>query len=185
MLREEERVMIKKQWYTKSTYLLVALALALSLWVVAVPLRGTVEAIPTPPTDYYVDAVNGNNANSGLDWANAWKTITHAVELGATTPGDVIHVADGFYATSSNGENFPIDFHTNDVSLIGAGGDTSIIAANNQEKNILNIWADGVTISDFELRDARAKWWGSTGNGIYMNDADDCLISHLRIYNLG
>ena len=175
--------MTKKQWYAKPTYLLVALALVLSLWMVAVPLRGTVEAIATP-TDYYVEATTGNNMNSGLDWANAWKTITYAVETGATTSGDVIHVADGLYDTTTNGEAFPIDFNTDDVSLIGAGGDTSIIDANNQEKNILNIWADGVSISWFELRNARVYDWANTGNGIYMNDADDCHISNLKIYNL-
>lgn len=173
--------MSKAQWYTRSAYLLVALALVLSLWVVAVPMAGTVEA--NSGTDYYV-ATTGNNSNSGLDWADAWKTITYAVETGATTTGDVIHVADGVYDKTSNGENFPIDFHTNGVSLIGAGGDTSIIDANNLEKNILNIWADDVSISGFELRNAKAKWWGSTGNGIYMNEADNCEISNLKIYNI-
>jgi len=174
--------MSKTQWYAKSTYLLVALALVLSLWVVAVPLRGTVEAIATP-TDYYVDAATGSNGNSGLDWANALKTITYAVETKATTAGDVIHVADGLY-DPANGESFPIDFNTDDVSLIGAGGDTSIIDANNQEKNILNIWANGVSISWFELRNAKATFWRKTGNGIYMYDADNCNISNLKIYNL-
>jgi parallel beta-helix repeat protein len=174
--------MSKTQWYAKSAYLLVALALVLSLWVVAVPLRGTVEAIPVPATHYYV-ATTGNNSNSGLDWANALKTITYAVETKATNPGDVIHVADGVY-NPANGESFPIDFNTDGVSLIGAGGDTSIIDANNLETNILNIWADEVNISGFELKCARATLWGSTGNGIYMGDADDCDISNLEIYNL-
>jgi hypothetical protein len=174
----------KTQWYAKSTYLLVALALVLSLWVMAVPMRGTVEAVVPVGTHYYVDAAAGSNGNSGLDWANALKTITYAVETKATTPGDVIHVADGLYDTATNGEAFPIDFNTNGVSLIGAGGDTSIIDANNQEKNILNIWADGVSISWFELRNAKATLWYKTGNGIYMSDAEDCNISNLKIYNL-
>jgi hypothetical protein len=174
----------KTQWYAKSTYLLVALAVVLSLWMVAGPLRGTVEALPPPPTHYYVDAATGSDGNSGTSWADAWETITYAVETGATIFGDVIHVADGLYDTTTNGEAFPIDFHYAGVSLIGAGGDTSIIDANNQEKNILNIWVDDVNISGFELRNAKAKWWGSTGNGIYMNGAEDCDISNLKIYNL-
>jgi len=173
--------MSKTQWHTKSIYVLVALILVLSLWVVAVPLRGTVEAING--AHYYVSTA-GNDSNSGLDWANAWKTITYAVETGATTPCDTIHVADGVYDATTNGEVFPIDFNTNGVTLIGAGGATSIIDANNQEKNILNIWADGVSISQFELRNAAAKWWDSTGHGIYMSDADDCHISSLKIYNM-
>jgi hypothetical protein len=172
--------MSKTQWYTKSTYLLVALALVLSLGLVAVPMAGTVEA--NGGEDYYV-ATTGNNANDGLSWATAWKTITHAVENSPVTTGDVIHVADGLY-NPANGENFPIDFITNGVSLIGAGGDTSIIDSNNQETNILNIWVNGVSISDFELRNAEATWWASTGNGIYMNAADDCHISNVEIYHL-
>jgi parallel beta-helix repeat protein len=174
--------MSKMQWYAKSSYVLLALALVLSLWVVAVPLRGTVEAV-FPGPHYYV-ATTGSDANNGTSWAWAWKTITYAVETGATTFGDVIHVADGLYDTTNNGEAFPIDFNTNGVSLIGAGGDTSIIDANNQEKNILNIWVDGVNISDFELINAKATSWRTTGNGIYMNDAEDCHISNLKIYNL-
>ena len=177
--------MSKTQWYAKSTYVLVALALVLSLGVVAVPMAGTVEA--SPGTHYYVTTA-GNDTNSGLDWLNAWKTITYAVETGATTPGDVIHVADGLY-DPANGENFPIDFNTNGVSLIGAGGDTSIIDANNLETNILNIWVDEVNISGFELRNAKARWWGppgwsGDGKGIYMDQATNCTISNLEIYNI-
>ncbi|MFC1970188.1 nitrous oxide reductase family maturation protein NosD, partial [Chloroflexota bacterium] len=173
--------MTKTKWYQEPIHLMVALALVLSLGMVAVPMPGTVEA--SPGTDYYV-AINGSDGDTGLDWAHALKTITYAVESKATTTGDVIHVADGVYDDDINCENFPIDFNTNGVSLIGAGGDTSIIDANNQEVNILNIWADGVSISWFELRNARAKWWVETGHGIYMNDADDCDISNLEIYNL-
>jgi hypothetical protein len=173
--------MTKTKWYQEPIHLMVALALVLSLGMVAVPMAGTVEA--SPGTDYYV-ATNGSDGDTGLDWAHALKTITYAVESKATTTGDVIHVADGVYDDDNNGENFPIDFNTDGVSLIGAGGDTSIIDANNQEVNILNIWADGVSISWFELRNARAKWWVETGHGIYMNDADDCDISNLEIYNL-
>jgi parallel beta-helix repeat protein len=183
MLREEERVMSKRQWYAKSSYLLVALALVLSLGLVAVPMAGTVDAVVPVGTNYYV-STTGSNGNSGTSWLDAWKTITYAVETGATTPGDVIYVADGLYDTTNNGESFPIDFGTNGVSLIGAGGDTSIIDANNAQVNILNIWADDVNISKFELRNAKAKWWASTGNGIYMNDADDCHISNLKIYKM-
>jgi parallel beta-helix repeat protein len=178
--------MSKKQWYAKSTYVLVALALVLSLGVVAVPLRGTVEAVLPAGTHYYV-TTTGNDSKSGLDWANAWKTITYAVEVGATNPGDVIHVADGLY-DPANGESFPIDFTTNGVSLIGPAG-TPIIDAGGAQTNILNIGADGVKISDFELRNAKGCWWGppfwtGDGKGIYMDDADNCEISNIEIHGI-
>jgi hypothetical protein len=173
--------MSKTQWYTKSSYVLVVLALVLSLWVVAVPMRGKVEAL-APPTDYYV-STTGNDSNNGTSWTWAWKTITHAVEVGATNPGDVIYVADGVY-DPANGEVFPIDFNTNEVSLIGAGGDTSVIDAGGLATNILNILVDDVNVSDFELRNATATTWRTTGNGIYMGYAQGCHISNLEIYDI-
>ena len=172
--------MSKTQWYAKSTYVLVVLALVLSLWVVAVPMAGTVEA--TNGTHYYV-STTGSNCNNGESWEEAWASIFYAVESGATNYGDVIHVADGVYEEDV-GENLPIDFNYDGVSLIGAGGDTSIIDANNYETNILNIWADEVNISGFELRNAKAYDWANTGNGIYMGGADNCHISNLKIYHL-
>jgi len=172
--------MTRTKWYQKPIYLMVALALVLSLGLVAVPMAGTVEA---SPGTYYV-ATTGDNGNDGESWATAWKTITYAVETGATTTGDVIYVADGVYDEDNNCESFPIDFNTDGVTLLGAGGDTSTVDANGYHRNIFNIWADGVSISDFELRNAKVYDWANTGCGIYMNGADECHISNLEIHNL-
>ena len=81
MLREEERVMSKKQWCAKSTYLLVALALVLSLGLVAVPMAGTVEA--NGGEDYYV-ATTGNNANDGMSSMSPMDCTTRP--MGRTFP---------------------------------------------------------------------------------------------------
>jgi hypothetical protein len=52
-------------------------------------------------TDYYVDAVNGDDDNGGTSWLDAWKTITHAAETvpagASTTDTNIIHVASGTY----------------------------------------------------------------------------------------
>lgn len=42
---------------------------------------------------YYLDYVNGNDANSGADWANAWKTIGTGAGASDIAPGDVIRIA--------------------------------------------------------------------------------------------
>ncbi|KAF0134201.1 MAG: parallel beta-helix repeat-containing protein [Candidatus Saganbacteria bacterium] len=55
--------------------------------------------------NYYVDAVTGNNGNSGSD-INPWKTITYS--LTQITTGDVLNIQNGTYDTA-NGETFPLD----------------------------------------------------------------------------
>jgi len=53
-------------------------------------------------TDYYVDAVNGNNSNSGLSTILAKQTIQSAANL--TLPGDTVYIMNGTYeVTSVNG----------------------------------------------------------------------------------
>ncbi len=42
---------------------------------------------------YYIDPVNGNDANSGADWANAWKTTYLGATAARTAPGDTIKIA--------------------------------------------------------------------------------------------
>lgn len=57
--------------------------------------------------DWYVDAVNGSNANSGTSPASAWRTISHAVaQLPAGS--ERILVAAGTY-NAALGESFPIE----------------------------------------------------------------------------
>lgn len=42
---------------------------------------------------FYLDFENGNNANTGADWANAWKTINGGATAARIAPGDVIRIA--------------------------------------------------------------------------------------------
>jgi hypothetical protein len=42
---------------------------------------------------FYLDFENGNDANTGADWANAWKTINSGATAARTAPGDIIRVA--------------------------------------------------------------------------------------------
>jgi hypothetical protein len=48
-------------------------------------------------SDWYVDAVNGNNANNGTSPALAWKTITFAIAAVPQSGPQTIHVAPGLY----------------------------------------------------------------------------------------
>ncbi len=50
-------------------------------------------------TNYYVDAVNGNNGNSGLNTGLAKSTIQAASNL--TNPGDTVFIMNGLYTAST------------------------------------------------------------------------------------
>lgn len=49
---------------------------------------------------FYIDLVNGNDANSGVDWANAWKTFTTGATAARIAPGDEIRVSETSAPTS-------------------------------------------------------------------------------------
>jgi parallel beta-helix repeat protein len=118
----------------------------------ALALAGTVAA--SPDTTYYVNATGGNDGNTGLSEAQAWQTITHAVNTvpaGASLADpNIINVSAGIYELPN--ETFPITFNNASISLIGAGAATTIIdgggAAEILDINASNITIDGFTITN-------------------------------------
>lgn len=44
-------------------------------------------------TTFHLDPDNGNDANDGSNWANAWRTITDGATAARITPGDFIKIA--------------------------------------------------------------------------------------------
>ncbi len=98
--------------------------------------QAAVDANPclTPPTtDFYVDAANGNDANSGSGPACALKTITAALAAssGAAFDNATIHVAAGTY---SSGETFPLVV-SHGRSLVGAGAGATTIQGSSTSYN--------------------------------------------------
>jgi hypothetical protein len=49
---------------------------------------------------FYLDYINGNNANDGSTWALAWKDITNGATAARIAPGDVIRIAKSPAPTS-------------------------------------------------------------------------------------
>src|SRR5690349_17720032 len=109
--------------------------------------------------DWYVDAVNGNDANTGATPATAWRTITHATLTVPVGNYEVIHVAAGTY-DAALGESFPIYFHQKQ-KLLGAGIGLSIVDAGGVNRAVMRLEAPGydatqdTAISGFDLRNAR------------------------------
>jgi hypothetical protein len=78
--------------------------------------------------------------------------------LAAASPFDTVLVGPGTFASSQNGESFPLAMTTDDVSLLGAGSGVSILDAETQGSVISFACARG-RVSGFTLTGGRA------GNG--------------------
>jgi len=81
----------KRKWYAKPIYLLVALALVVSLGLVAIPMAGPVDA---SPNDWYV-ATSGNDTSGDGSEGNPWRHINYAI--GQASANDTVNVATGTY----------------------------------------------------------------------------------------
>lgn len=92
----------------------------------------TPTATTPPPVLYYVDAVYGSNLTGDGSLQAPWQTITYALSQ-ITSSNVEIHVAPGTY-NQALGESFPLVMES-DVSLIGAGYATTIIAGNSAANN--------------------------------------------------
>jgi hypothetical protein len=129
-----------------------------------------------PGRDFYVDAVNGNNANTGLLPNDAFKSITHAftqAEFGST-----FFVAPGTYITPN--ETFSL-IVPEGVSVIGSGFTNTFVRAMQNTSGFRVIRADGVTIEGFTISDA---FNGDDSAGITINNAAP-LIRNCRLTRNG
>jgi len=88
---------MSKKWYRKPVYLLTALALVLSLGIIALPLAGMVEA-NTQATEVWVDDdYYDGGYNDGHTWGyDAFDNIQDAID--AVADDGTVHVAAGEYA---------------------------------------------------------------------------------------
>ena len=162
----------KTKWYSRPIYLLVALALVLSLGIMAVPMAGRAEA---NGIHYYVSTTGSNTTGDGSE-GNPWQTINYAI--GQATGGDTINVAAGNYT-----ENVDVD---ESLTLQGGGSAVVTVTAADSTYHVFEVTADNVNISGFTVK-------GATGNetaGIYVDNnvgscnitANACLANHYGIY---
>jgi len=116
-------------------------------------------------TTWYVDGVNGNDANHCQATHAACKTIGHAISLASS--GDTIIVAPAIYT-----ENLTINFSLN---LIGSGARTTILDGGGVQR-VINISTGNVTLSGLTVRNGLATpGYGGVGGGIY--NAGNLFIS--------
>jgi hypothetical protein len=129
----------------------------LPLLVLFLALTSTVLASNT----WYVDGVNGNDANDCQTALTACKTIGHAISLASSS--DSIIVAAATYT-----ENLTIGFSLN---VIGSGASTTIIDGGGAHR-VVNISSGNVTLAGLTLRHGAAALAGTAavgGAGIFNN----------------
>jgi len=99
-------------------------------------------------TTYYVDGENGNDANNGLRWETAFKTIQHAVDVAESWAK--IYVKGGTYV-----ENVTIE--KNFISIFGESRETVIVAPTSG--NPLTISGNSCLIDSLFLQAPSAGDW--------------------------
>ena len=87
-------------------------------------------------TQYYVKS-DGNNGDTGLDWAHAWATISHAML--AMAEYDTLNIMAGAYPED-------VDVKTAHLTMIGAG--SGLVTFNN-----VMVYASHTSCSGFTLTD--------------------------------
>ncbi|MBU1626651.1 right-handed parallel beta-helix repeat-containing protein, partial [bacterium] len=97
-----------------------------------------VEVFKWTSTDIYVDAVNGDDYNSGISKDAALRSITVAIPRakGSEENPVIVHLAPGIYYEES-GEKFPIEMKSY-ITLLGDDRDAVIIASATYDVPVIN-----------------------------------------------
>jgi len=129
--------------------------------------------------DLYVDSVAGDDSNDG-SLGSPFRTITKALASanGSLVCPVMLHVAAGVYASSVNGESFPLKMKSW-VSLVGAGPGASILSGGYTSGHvILCVGAHDLSVSGFTIRGglAHARFGSSAnGGGIYCSESSPVI----------
>ncbi len=110
----------------KSRFVTAAARVALSSLLLA----GSSQA-----SDWYVDAVNGSDANNGQSPQSAWRTITHAVSQLAAGSERIL-IAPGTYSAAL-GESFPIAPKPGHQLIGLAGAERPVLTANGAPNSVI------------------------------------------------
>jgi hypothetical protein len=133
-------------------------------------------------TDYYVDAANGSDANSGTADA-PFATISQASSL--VTAGSTVHVAPGVYAeeiqtTASGTADAPITF-VSDTQ----GGAKIVPPTDGVTGDGWRAAGDYITIDGFEIDGANYQAGQIWNTGIYLtgsyDTATNCLVHNIAL----
>lgn len=134
-------------------------------------LNGKIEQVDA---DLYVSP-DGDDQNSGLNEDDPLRTIRYAMSIIMADSLNVntIHLADGVYSKSTNGEIFPLDIIdyvnlsgvSREGTVLDAEGNTGVIMINDNMEN---------RVSDLSVKGGHAEY---EGGGIYCSQANIDLMN--------
>lgn len=156
-----------------------------------------IEAVYAEHNDWYVDATNGDNANSGYTKYQAKKTLVGAVTNELVASGDVIHAAEGIYSQDEMGTSGSTSNRVRLAAGVGLVADGSVantiiegVPAKDLDKgNTAGVrcvsMGEGAYVKGFTLRNGSTALEGSAtkcydgkGGGVNGGTAIDCIITN-------
>lgn len=134
--------------------------------------------------DVYVSS-EGSDSNDGLTPESPFKTIRKAVNsvYGTETNPVSVHLLPGIYASTQNGEEFPLPL-MNHVNFRGADALSVFISAE-QKSRVFFGYKDTVTLSGITVYDGKTEYIGDgpfpyDGGGIFAMESsivmDGCIV---------
>ncbi|MDP3462507.1 MAG: choice-of-anchor Q domain-containing protein [Bacteroidales bacterium] len=121
--------------------------------------------------DLYVNAIIGDNSNSGLSKDEPLKSLTWAMhKVNNMTGKDLtIYLSPGVYSPESNGELFPMSIRSR-ISIVGSGSENTFLDAENQNMHILTMYYQKnckISNLSFVNGNGNAGLLFGTGSGYY------------------
>ena len=132
---------------------------------------------------YYIDFEGGNDANTGLSFAQRWKTITLGATAGRLAVGDTIRIMASPDPTSIGSATWTgggrpasvaIQSSTNATPIVVTTssahglvtGDYVIVAGHGTNTNANGVWLVGTTASSTQFQILQIDGTNTTGNGV-------------------
>ncbi|GIP30129.1 hypothetical protein J23TS9_52590 [Paenibacillus sp. J23TS9] len=154
----------------------------LVILIMAVSVPGASKAVYADNTAYYVDAINGNDANNGQSESSAWKTVTKVNGI-TFKPGDrILFKAGGIWS----GELWPKGSGTSGnpikIDMYGTGSKPAFTGSQTANQTL---HLDNQEYWEISNLDISANYTDAfTRRGIYVHANDYGTVNHLYFKNL-
>ena len=141
----------------------------MAVWVLTMLLMAGIALVPLPDGMGPVQEVEGAttivvDVHGGEDFTTIQNAIDHASE------GDIVLVKAGIYY-----ENIVIN---RSIDLVGDGGDRAVIDGGHNYSHVVEIIADGVAISNFDIRNSGTGDWPYYHAGISLEDVRNVTVAN-------
>lgn len=133
-----------------------------------------------PLRTLYIDAVNGNDANTGLSAAAAWKTLTKANSSSGVRAGDLVLLSGTF--TDQNIQPANSGTAQNRIVFRSAPGQTAVVTISSSVKlTAINLAGSSSSPKSYIVIDGIDFNQQGSGDGLYTINAAHIWLRNLKI----